>query len=348
MTKTHFMASVSISLPKALSNNPVLLSESFDKSSSDSQQYTRNKRHRSALSLSPSTKKPRTSSLNSFLPEDMHKFLTCSQKEKFSAFKNYSIVPDRIIHFCQLKDAFCNDPIRIFYANLLLFLDSGELKTLVLGTRITLNDFMSEKVFDTKFSSVISFMNDTWPEDFEKIKDHFKSIEEGVMLLQESTFKLLDLGKSTNTNDQRINNNNLQEVHMTMGFDTEGLEEEAPMTMGFKTNEASSSSDALKIPEEDDPFLGQKLQHLSSPLKTFANVFMSLRKLELQSEAVKISSFGDLRFAVCGSVGRIVVDAMGNSENGNSTRPLFLHPLNTVPQQPDSTIQKIDFRFNQI
>ncbi|KAM3216450.1 hypothetical protein T459_23851 [Capsicum annuum] len=74
----------------------------------------------------------------------------------------------------------------------------------------------------------------------------------------------------------------------------------------------------------------------------------SKRKLELQSEAVKISSFGDLRFAVCGSVGRIVVDAMGNSENGNSTRPLFLHPLNTVPQQPDSTIQKIDFRFNQI
>ncbi|KAM3216451.1 hypothetical protein P3L10_025892 [Capsicum annuum] len=63
---------------------------------------------------------------------------------------------------------------------------------------------------------------------------------------------------------------------MTMGFETEGLEEEAPMTMGFKTNEASSSSDALKIPEEDDPFLGQKLQHLSSPLKTFANVFMSL------------------------------------------------------------------------
>ncbi|PHU07688.1 Amino acid transporter ANTL2 [Capsicum chinense] len=150
-----------------------------------------------------------------------------------------------------------------------------------------------------------------------------------------------------------------------MGFETERLEEEAPMTMGFKTNEASSSSDALKIPREDDPFLGQNLQHLSSPLKTFANVFMSLvsvgvlglpytfkktgwRKLESQSEAVKISSFSDLRFAVCGSVGRIVVDAMGNSENGNSTRPLLLHPVNTVPQQPNSTIQKNDFRFNQI
>ncbi|PHU26825.1 Amino acid transporter ANTL1 [Capsicum chinense] len=140
---------------------------------------------------------------------------------------------------------------------------------------------------------------------------------------------------------------------MTMGFETERLEEEVPMTMGFKTNEASSSSDALKNPGEDDPFLGQKQQQqLSSPLKTFANMFMSLvgagvlglpytfkktgwvmgslliisvgtldyycmmllvyskRKLESQSEDVKISSFGDLGFAVCGSVGRIVVDAM--------------------------------------
>ncbi|MCD7448695.1 Amino acid transporter avt3c [Datura stramonium] len=36
----------------------------------------------------------------------------------------------------------------------------------------------------------------------------------------------------------------------------------------------------------------------------------SRRKLESQSEAAKISSFGDLGFAVCGPVGRFVVDAM--------------------------------------
>ncbi|KAM3264990.1 amino acid transporter AVT3C-like [Capsicum annuum] len=63
---------------------------------------------------------------------------------------------------------------------------------------------------------------------------------------------------------------------MTMGFRTEGFEEKDPMTMGFKTKEAISSSDALKILGEDDPFLGQKQRQLSSPLKTFANIFMSL------------------------------------------------------------------------
>ncbi|PHT76238.1 hypothetical protein T459_19760 [Capsicum annuum] len=63
---------------------------------------------------------------------------------------------------------------------------------------------------------------------------------------------------------------------MTMGFKTKGLKEEAPMTMGFTTNKASSSSDALKIPGEDHSFQGQKQQQFSSPLKTFANVFMSL------------------------------------------------------------------------
>ncbi|CAN4083598.1 unnamed protein product [Withania somnifera] len=45
--------------------------------------------------------------------------------------------------------------------------------------------------------------------------------------------------------------------------------------MVFKTDEASSSSHVLKIPGEDAPFLG-KNQQLSSPAKTFANIFMSL------------------------------------------------------------------------
>ncbi|XP_009762945.1 amino acid transporter AVT3C-like [Nicotiana tabacum] len=121
--------------------------------------------------------------------------------------------------------------------------------------------------------------------------------------------------------------------------------------MGFKTNEASSSSHILKIPREDTPLIG-KTQKLSSPLKTFANSFMSLvgagvlglpytfkitgwimgslliisvailtyycmmllvysrRKLESQFEAPKISSFGDLGFAVCGPIGRFAVDSM--------------------------------------
>ncbi|XP_060192494.1 amino acid transporter AVT3B-like [Lycium barbarum] len=125
--------------------------------------------------------------------------------------------------------------------------------------------------------------------------------------------------------------------------------------MEFKTDKTSlSSSHVLKIPGEDAPFLGQNQnqQHLSSPIKTFANIFMSFvgagilgfpytfkktgwlmaslliisvailtyycmmllvysrRKLESQLEDLKISSFGDLGFAVCGPIGRYVVDAM--------------------------------------
>ncbi|KAK4347565.1 hypothetical protein RND71_033904 [Anisodus tanguticus] len=121
--------------------------------------------------------------------------------------------------------------------------------------------------------------------------------------------------------------------------------------MGYKKDEASSSSYVLSIPREDTPLLG-KNQHLSSPSKTFANVFMAIvgagvlglpytfkrtgwvmgsimlfsvavltyycmmllvysrRKVESHIKAAKISSFGDLGFAVCGPVGRLAVDVM--------------------------------------
>lgn len=59
------------------------------------------------------------------------------------------------------------DPVRMFYMNLHLSPNSGELKTLILGPRIILNTFLFEKVFDTKFSRAIPFMNGFWPEDFE-------------------------------------------------------------------------------------------------------------------------------------------------------------------------------------
>lgn len=44
--------------------------------------------------------------------------------------------------------------------------DSVILKPLVLDTLIILNDFLFDKVFDTKFSGVIYFMNNTWPLKF--------------------------------------------------------------------------------------------------------------------------------------------------------------------------------------
>uniref|UniRef100_M1DWF5 Ulp1 protease family, C-terminal catalytic domain containing protein n=1 Tax=Solanum tuberosum TaxID=4113 RepID=M1DWF5_SOLTU len=45
--------------------------------------------------------------------------------------------------------------------------DSGELETLVLGTRTIVNDLLFEDVFGTKFFGVIPYMNDSWPDDFE-------------------------------------------------------------------------------------------------------------------------------------------------------------------------------------
>lgn len=55
----------------------------------------------------------------------------------------------------------------MFYANLQLFQDSGKFETFLLGTRIVLNNFLFENVLDTKFSSVVPFMNNNWPKDFE-------------------------------------------------------------------------------------------------------------------------------------------------------------------------------------
>lgn len=121
--------------------------------------------------------------------------------------------------------------------------------------------------------------------------------------------------------------------------------------MGFDKDKAGSSSHILQIPREDTPLLANT-QHLSSPSKTFANVFIAVvgagvlglpysfkktgwvmgtlmllsvatltyycmmllvysrRKLESHFKVAKISSFGDLGYAVCGSIGRCTVDAM--------------------------------------
>ncbi|CAI9110468.1 OLC1v1010501C1 [Oldenlandia corymbosa var. corymbosa] len=126
--------------------------------------------------------------------------------------------------------------------------------------------------------------------------------------------------------------------------------------MGFEKDEASSSSHVLNIPREETPLLSCD-QHLSSPAKTFANVFIAIvgagvlglpytfkktgwvmgaimlfsvafftyhcmmllvktrRRLESKKSSTKklsskISSFGDLGFAVCGPIGRFAVDVM--------------------------------------
>ncbi|KAF3642843.1 hypothetical protein FXO37_22327 [Capsicum annuum] len=157
----------------------------------------------------------------------------------------------------------------MFDANLHKFFESGALKTLVLGTRINLNDFLSEKVFDIKLSGAIPYMTSSWPDEFkvgfeeakkvvsdpdatssiilvlcfkdrilahiivttlilrkgslsnitcrdmfiiyylvknelEELKDRMKTIEEGVVLLKESTSKVLQLGKNANSDFSKV------------------------------------------------------------------------------------------------------------------------------------------------
>ncbi|KAF3614010.1 hypothetical protein FXO38_34070 [Capsicum annuum] len=64
----------------------------------------------------------------------------------------------------------------MFFTNLCLSPNNGELETLVLCTRIILNYFLFEKVFDIKFSGVIHFMNGSWLGNFEVSFDEAKKV----------------------------------------------------------------------------------------------------------------------------------------------------------------------------
>ncbi|KAF3667634.1 hypothetical protein FXO38_08479 [Capsicum annuum] len=174
----------------------IFLSETSDEASSHSIQLTVSNKCIASSSMSSSNKR-RDSSLESLPPEDMHKFWTLFHKEKFLTFKNHYIISGRVINLSLLKESHCNieyflksqdmsmmlhlygleifeDSIHIFFANLRLYPDSGELETLVLGTRLALNDFLFEKVFDTKLSGIILFVNNTWPKNFDVSFDKAK------------------------------------------------------------------------------------------------------------------------------------------------------------------------------
>ncbi|KAH0712180.1 hypothetical protein KY289_008139 [Solanum tuberosum] len=120
----------------------------------------------------------------------MHRFWGVEQKIKYENFKTRPIVPGRVVNLNQLKDSNCpvstylkvqklyvlftlcgleffEELVRLFYVNLRISSDSGELETLVLGNRIIVNDLLFEDVFGTKFSSVISYMNRIWLDEFE-------------------------------------------------------------------------------------------------------------------------------------------------------------------------------------
>lgn len=82
---------------------------------------------------------------------------------------------DLSLIFCLSGSKVFKDPVQILYVNLCISKDSVELETLVLGTRITLNDLLFEKIFDTKFSGMVSFMNRTWSENFEVSFEEIKA-----------------------------------------------------------------------------------------------------------------------------------------------------------------------------
>ncbi|KAF3645397.1 hypothetical protein FXO38_19658 [Capsicum annuum] len=167
----------------------VLLLKSSEEASSHSIQSTMSEKCTVSSFLSSSNKR-RSSPLKSLPPEDMHKFWSLTHKEKFLSFMNRPIISGRIVNFSLLKESHCNighflkaqdlltmlrlcglevfdDPTHKFFAYLCHSPDSGELETLVLGTRIILNDFLFEKVFAVKFSSIVHFRNESWPENFE-------------------------------------------------------------------------------------------------------------------------------------------------------------------------------------
>ncbi|KAG5592572.1 hypothetical protein H5410_043086 [Solanum commersonii] len=154
-------------------------------------------------SAKPSSSKKRTSSVKKksckkarsdpsipFEPEDMHNFWGVEQKLKFEAFKKRPIVPGRVINLELLEESHCpvislfrtqklslllrlcghelyEEPVRLFYANLRVSEDSGDLETLVLGNRIVINDSMFKDVFGSEFFDDVPYMNGVWPENFE-------------------------------------------------------------------------------------------------------------------------------------------------------------------------------------
>ena len=69
-----------------------------------------------------------------------------------------------------------DESVRMFYANLCISPNSGELESLVLGKRFIINEKLFEDVFGTKFSGVISYMNETWPKDFDVSLDGEKRV----------------------------------------------------------------------------------------------------------------------------------------------------------------------------
>lgn len=78
----------------------------------------------------------------------------------------------------------------MFYSNLRVSKDSGELETLALGNRIILNNVLFLQILRTKLCVVILFMTGCWPDDFEV------TLDEAKIFVAESELDPSDFGPS--------------------------------------------------------------------------------------------------------------------------------------------------------
>ncbi|KAM3288473.1 hypothetical protein P3S67_021903 [Capsicum chacoense] len=166
-------------------------------------------------------KKFKSEKSDDFSLQDMQLFWGVSEKKRYFAFKFRPIANGRVINLEQIEDSHCpvstifdaqklslffqlcdnkvfEEPVRMFYANLRVSKDSGEIETLVLGSRIVLSLYLFEKVFGTKFSGRVPYMNGCWPEDFEV------SLDEAKVFISEPGSNLADFGPSTLCFENRI------------------------------------------------------------------------------------------------------------------------------------------------
>lgn len=76
----------------------------------------------------------------------------------------------------------------MFYANLRVYENVEDLKTLMLGNHIIMNEFLVKDVIGSEFQVNFSYMNNTWPEDFDV------SLEVAKMVVVEPDSDLLEFG----------------------------------------------------------------------------------------------------------------------------------------------------------
>lgn len=199
----------------SVSSSPVEISDS----SMDDLPASSTSNIKSSPSLHAS-KKHKADSVD-FKPEDLQLFWSSVEKAKFMAFKDRISAPGRVICLNQLESSHCHvsmyfnfqklhlffllcenevfeEPVKMFYANLRVSKDNGELETLVLGYRIVLSQDLLEKVFGTKFYGRIPFFSGNWPADFEV------TLEEATQAIAEKGSNLSDFGPSTMSFEHRI------------------------------------------------------------------------------------------------------------------------------------------------